>query len=140
MAYDPKRRVNLQNPLTGTLTAERLIQQLGTLPKDTEISICGGVDAFLHVNVDDDGKITGACIDHDPLDECYPENAFDNDDDPVNYCLTCANWNFEALLMNCCIPEHDPCNECNGTEENHKRYKSCLKKVDTFEELLSEEG
>lgn len=25
--------------------------------------------------------------------------------------------------MNDCIPEHDPCEDCAGTEENHKWYR-----------------
>lgn len=36
--------------------------------------------------------------------------------DGIDYCRTCA------YQMNDCIPEHDPCDDCDGTEQNHRWY------------------
>lgn len=79
MSFDPKRRRNLRDPLTGILSAERLVDELRRLPADTPISICGANEAFIHVDVDDYNNVIGATLDHDPLDDAYPEGSFDED-------------------------------------------------------------
>ena len=81
MSFDPKRRRNLRNPLTGILSAERLVDELRRLPADTPISICGANEAFIHVDVDDHNNVIGATLDHDTLDDAYPDIEDETEDE-----------------------------------------------------------
>jgi len=76
--FNPKMRV-LMNV---NATAQEWIEELQKLPPDTPISICGTYNGcYIHVETDEDDRPIGVAIDCEPLDEEYPEGAFDDEDD-----------------------------------------------------------
>ena len=75
--FNPKKRV-LMNV---NATAQEWIEELQKLPPETPISICGAYNGYIHVETDEDNHPTSVTIDCEPLDEDYPEDAFDDEDD-----------------------------------------------------------
>lgn len=71
--FNPEKRVLL--PVA--VTVSELIEELSKIPGNYAVSICGAYNGYIHVDDTDQG-IT---LDCEPLDEEYPEDAFENEEE-----------------------------------------------------------